>query len=256
MDWAPWDASLGFLVVVMPLRPWNRLQRCLNLGRGTIPAFFHLFKGAQVTMVTGISFRGGVCVDHRWYESLRVCSVLSSEYPEIDSLEDQENPFGGPKRAMPIHKQNCEQSIALRIMGSQNWWFGDPRALLYRFKPLYRRIQWFLGCCVFHRVHLTEASGLSWLSFFAGPSCLPPKPAKYCCLPVNNICARVHQLLVLGMVIPPFLLDTKMGRWTDDHLNIGSFFLTPAQKKHLKNNRGSEDEFFPKLGWCNLFLRR
>ncbi len=34
---------------------------------------------------------------------------------------------------------------ALRIMGSQNWWFGDPRTLLYRFKPLYTRVQWFLG---------------------------------------------------------------------------------------------------------------
>ena len=36
-------------------------------------------------------------------------------------------------------------SWTLRIMGSQNWWFGDPRALLYRVKPLYRRVQWFLG---------------------------------------------------------------------------------------------------------------
>ena len=49
-------------------------------------------------------------------------------------------------------------SAALRIMGSQNWWFGDPRTLLYRVKPLYRRVQWFLGrvssskWCCFHRV--------------------------------------------------------------------------------------------------------
>ncbi len=35
--------------------------------------------------------------------------------------------------------------FTLRIMGSQNWWFGDPRTLLYRVKPLYRRVQWFLG---------------------------------------------------------------------------------------------------------------
>ena len=32
-------------------------------------------------------------------------------------------------------------AAALRIMGSQNWWFGDPRALLYRVKPLKRRVQ-------------------------------------------------------------------------------------------------------------------
>ena len=30
-------------------------------------------------------------------------------------------------------------------MGSQNWWFGDPRTLLYTSKPVYRRVQWFLG---------------------------------------------------------------------------------------------------------------
>ena len=30
-------------------------------------------------------------------------------------------------------------------MGSQSWWFGDPRTLLYRVKPLHRRVQWFLG---------------------------------------------------------------------------------------------------------------
>ena len=34
-------------------------------------------------------------------------------------------------------------------MGSQNWWFGDPRPLLYTFKPLYSRVQWFLGQCFF-----------------------------------------------------------------------------------------------------------
>ena len=30
-------------------------------------------------------------------------------------------------------------------MGSQKWWFGDPRNLLYRVKPLHTRVQWFLG---------------------------------------------------------------------------------------------------------------
>ena len=54
-----------FGVVVMPLRPLLLRLLLFFLGRGTIPAFFHLFKGAQVTMVTGISFRGGFqCVDH------------------------------------------------------------------------------------------------------------------------------------------------------------------------------------------------
>ena len=30
--------------------------------------------------------------------------------------------------------------ISLRIMGSQNSWFGDPRTLLYRVQPLHRRV--------------------------------------------------------------------------------------------------------------------
>ena len=37
------------------------------------------------------------------------------------------------------------KDATLRIMGSQNWWFGDPRPLLYTSKPLYSWVQWFLG---------------------------------------------------------------------------------------------------------------
>ena len=33
-----------------------------------------------------------------------------------------------------------EFNFTLRIMGSQNWWFGDPRTLLYRFRPFYKRV--------------------------------------------------------------------------------------------------------------------
>ena len=38
-----------------------------------------------------------------------------------------------------------KKNTSLRIMGSQNWWFGDPRPLLYTSKPLYSRVLWFLG---------------------------------------------------------------------------------------------------------------
>ena len=41
--------------------------------------------------------------------------------------------------------ERLEYYTSLRIMGSQNWWFGDPRPLLYTSKPLYSRVQWFLG---------------------------------------------------------------------------------------------------------------
>ena len=43
-----------------------------------------------------------------------------------------------------LFKKTCLES-SLRIMGSQNHWFGDPRPLLYTSKPLYSRVQWFLG---------------------------------------------------------------------------------------------------------------
>ncbi len=61
----------------------------------------------------------------------------------------------GPNRRLGILQMvvTCKGSVpknawkiqALRIMGSQNWWLGDPRTLLYRFKSFYRRVQWFLG---------------------------------------------------------------------------------------------------------------
>ena len=34
-------------------------------------------------------------------------------------------------------KTKLTNQPALRIMGSQNWWFGDPRPLLYTSKPLF-----------------------------------------------------------------------------------------------------------------------
>ena len=44
-----------------------------------------------------------------------------------------------------VPKQRFPAISPLGIMGSRNWWFGDPRTLLYRVKPLYRRVQWFSG---------------------------------------------------------------------------------------------------------------
>jgi len=35
----------------------------------------------------------------------------------------------------------CFAFFPLEILGSQNWYFGDPRTLLYTFKPFYRRVQ-------------------------------------------------------------------------------------------------------------------
>ena len=42
-------------------------------------------------------------------------------------------------------RRGKSKDATLRIMGSQNWWFGDPRPLLYTSKPLYSWVQWFLG---------------------------------------------------------------------------------------------------------------
>ena len=40
-----------------------------------------------------------------------------------------------------INGLNYGNNLPLRIMGSQNWWFGDPRPLLYTSKPFYSRFQ-------------------------------------------------------------------------------------------------------------------
>ena len=47
------------------------------------------------------------------------------------------------------HQFSEDIYTSLRIMGSQNWWFGDPRPLLYTSKPLNSRVQWFLGVYIF-----------------------------------------------------------------------------------------------------------
>ena len=64
-----------------------------------------------------------------------------------------ENVFGGQICNLEFlvweknHTKNVvpKMLFTLRIMGSQNWWFGDPRPLPYTSKPLYCRVQWFLG---------------------------------------------------------------------------------------------------------------
>ena len=50
---------------------------------------------------------------------------------------------------LKVVEVNQPNLTSLRIMESQNWWFGDPRPLLYTSKPLYSRDQWFLGFPIF-----------------------------------------------------------------------------------------------------------
>ena len=51
----------------------------------------------------------------------------------------------GPGNQFLVGHFLITKATPLRIMGSQNWWFGDPRPLLYTSKTLYSRVQWFLG---------------------------------------------------------------------------------------------------------------
>ena len=57
------------------------------------------------------------------------------------------------------------KDTSLRIMGSQNWWFGDPRTLLYRVKPVYRRVQWFLGFTDWHKGNCDTELRFPWNPF-------------------------------------------------------------------------------------------
>ena len=60
--------------------------------------------------------------------------------------------------------------LALRIMGSQNWWFGDPRTLLTGSSPSFWRVQWFLGGFYF-RYHVV-------MYFFLNFYSIPPKQPR------------------------------------------------------------------------------
>ena len=53
--------------------------------------------------------------------------------------------------------------------GISNWWFGDPKPLLYKSKPLHSRVQWFLGYyhkqnCIQLYTHVCRNLYSRWIS--------------------------------------------------------------------------------------------
>ena len=80
---------------------------------------------------------------------------VSPDSPQADKKSSHLKPWNGwcliidltngKKNVETTHHPPKQKSLTLRIMGSQNWWFGDPKPLLYTSKPLHRRVQWFLG---------------------------------------------------------------------------------------------------------------
>ena len=95
----------------------------LSKGSGTLPTIFHGVKKEKQPR----------------YESIR--------------LYEEASPYGVVWKNINLSKKGYNDSneshqhffLGLRIMGFQNWLFGDPRTLLYRVKLLYRRVQCFLG---------------------------------------------------------------------------------------------------------------
>ena len=72
---------------------------------------------------------------------------VKSSWEMNSKLRFQAHPSCAKSPRKPIFGGSLfdHQSYPLTIMGSQNWWFGDPRPLLYTSKTLYSRVQWFLG---------------------------------------------------------------------------------------------------------------
>ena len=55
------------------------------------------------------------------------------ERPKFTVFQRFEDGFNQPRLLFAL--------FPLEILGSQNWYFGDFRTLLYTFKPFYRRVQ-------------------------------------------------------------------------------------------------------------------
>ena len=90
---------------------------------------------------------GGVSPKKKARYVFRTHNILSK--PKLLGYGFRKPSFRGSRVPFFSTKHPGENWPALRIMGSQSWWFGDPRPLLYTSKPLYSRVQWFLGCIFF-----------------------------------------------------------------------------------------------------------
>ena len=75
------------------------------------------------------------------------------------------SPFGRWSRKQISLLRICCWFYTLRMIGSQNRWFGDARTLLYRFNPVYRRFQWLLGNGVCLVVDFLRFGEYFWNSF-------------------------------------------------------------------------------------------
>ena len=111
---------------------WNMRQAC------SCPLLLSVFKTCQNPWKpTGLHD----CTWQNWSVDLNSISIL--EWP----LSDRPEPLVFGDSYSNFFQEFAE---TLRIMGSQNKWFGDPRTLLYTSihiqTPLFWRVQWFLGC--------------------------------------------------------------------------------------------------------------
>ena len=95
-----------------------------------------------------------------------VCSVCSLIVSENERVSVNRMVYHCPYAKLNVSTLACTPWLTpLRIMGSQNRWFGDPRTLLYRVEPLHRRVQWFLGWSIWLHV-IFDMQTLSRCSVF------------------------------------------------------------------------------------------
>ena len=100
-----------------------------------------------------------------------------------------------------------ERLGVLRIMGSQNWWFGDPRPLLYTSKPLHSRIQWFFGLPFLVKQH---PYSMLFFALHHRPGGQPPKKKRAVLRPAFAYFALQWRsiLTLIGVIVFKFYLLT------------------------------------------------
>ena len=139
----------------------KNLHLALLLGGGNTQMMLIFFinnSGKPITLGESLLWKTLVEADIaaiRWSYKIHWVYIKNFKYLKWRNPEPYSRLFSGsgfPGKPIPwfcivtyIKTIKINHSCTPRIMGSLNWWFGDPSPVLYTSKTLYSKVQWFLG---------------------------------------------------------------------------------------------------------------